>query len=164
MAATWVRELARSPRKSLTVTGTAFKDVKPDVKYYPSIGMKKQNETLRANFGQEPFAFDIDTMMQQEKMRVQQEIVSLRGQPKEQGSPDETQLIQSLIGQYLAHDGYVETARKFAKEVMEEAKALSPDGNADVPHLETEEDIDAVNRQSKIPSTHTTSDAADLCL
>jgi hypothetical protein len=164
MVATWVRELARLPRKSLIVTGTAFKEVKPGVDYFPSIGMKKQNETLRANFGQEPFAFDIDTMMQQEKMRVHQEIVALRGQPKEQGSPDETQLIQSLIGQYLAHDGYVETARKFAREVMEEAKALSPDGKADVPHLETEEDIDAVNRQSKILSTHTTSDVTDLGL
>jgi hypothetical protein len=47
---------------------------------------------------------------------------------------------------------------------MEEAKALSPDGKADVPHLETEEDIDAVNRQSKTLSTHTTSDVTDLGL
>ena len=126
--------------------------------------MKKPNDTLRANFGQEPFAFDIDTMMQQEKIKIQQEIVALRSQPKEQGIPDETQLIQSLIGQYLAHDGYVETARKFAKEVTEEAKALSPDGNADVPHLETEEDIDAVNRQSKIFLSYIKLYAANPCL
>lgn len=112
--------------------------------------MKKPNETLRANFGQEPFAFDIDSMMQLEKTKIQHQILTSKGQPKEHGSADETQFIQSLIGQYLAHDGYVETARAFAAEVIEEAKALSPDGNADVPHLETEEDIDAVNRQSKL--------------
>lgn len=120
------------------------------MQYYPSIGMKKPNETLRANFGQEPFAFDIDSMMQQEKAKVQQEIVTLKGQPKGHVITDETWFIQGLIGQYLAHDGYVETARKFAREVMEEEKALSPDGNADASHLETEEDVDAVNRQSKI--------------
>ncbi|KAF1971686.1 Ran-binding protein-like protein [Bimuria novae-zelandiae CBS 107.79] len=127
--------------------GTAFKDLKPNMQYYPSIGMKKNNEALRANFGQEPFAFDIDTMIQHEKAKIQQEIVTLRAQSKEHGSTDETQFIQGLIGQYLAHDGYVETARKFAQEVRQEAKALSPDGSADVSHLQTEEDIDAVNRQ-----------------
>ena len=38
--------------------------MKPDVPYYPTVGMKKPGEALRANFGQEPFAFDIDKMMQ----------------------------------------------------------------------------------------------------
>jgi hypothetical protein len=47
----------------LTGSGTAFKDIKPDKKYFPIIGMKKPGETLKANFGQEPFIFDIDKMM-----------------------------------------------------------------------------------------------------
>ena len=39
----------------------AFKDIR-DVKLYPSIGMKRPNAHLEANFGQRPFVFDIDQM------------------------------------------------------------------------------------------------------
>ncbi|KAJ4292621.1 hypothetical protein N0V90_009284 [Kalmusia sp. IMI 367209] len=127
--------------------GTAFGDLKPNMNYYPSIGMKKPNETLRANFGQEPFAFDIDKMVLAEKAAIQQEITWATGQPKERGSVNETVFIHSLIGQYLAHDGYVETARAFAEEVLDEVKALAVDDKADIPYLETEEDVDAINRQ-----------------
>ncbi|KAF2450499.1 SPRY-domain-containing protein [Karstenula rhodostoma CBS 690.94] len=127
--------------------GAPFENLKPNVQYYPSIGMKKPNEALRANFGQEPFAFDIDSIVQGEKATIQQEIALSKGQPREHGSTDETQFIQSLIGQYLAHDGYVETAKAFAEEAIEEAQALAADGQADVLYLQTEEDIDAINRQ-----------------
>lgn len=116
--------------------------------YYPTIGMKRPNETLRANFGQEPFAFDIDKMVQTEKAAIHAEITRANGEYKDKVSTDETKFVHSLIGQYLAHDGYVETARAFAEEVMEEAKALANDGELDMPHLETDEDIDAINRQS----------------
>jgi hypothetical protein len=51
----------------LTFLGTAFRDLKTDKLYHPTIGMKKPGETLRANFGQEPFAFDIDKMVQVRK-------------------------------------------------------------------------------------------------
>lgn len=138
-----------SPERELIILGAPFKDLKPNVQYYPSIGMKKPNEALRANFGQEPFAFDIDSVVQNEKATIQQEIALSKGQPREHGSTDETQFIQSLIGQYLAHDGYVETAKAFAEEVIDEAKALAADGQANIPYLQTEEDIDAVNRQRK---------------
>lgn len=43
--------------------GTAFKDIKGDF-YYPSIGMKKPNEHIKANFGQTPFVFDIEGMIE----------------------------------------------------------------------------------------------------
>ena len=64
--------------------------------------MKKPNEALRANFGQEPFAFDIDSIVQKEKATVQQEIALHEGHAREHGSTEETQFIQSLIGQYLS--------------------------------------------------------------
>lgn len=137
------------PKGILTIVGAPFKDLKSNVQYYPSIGMKKPNEALRANFGQEPFAFDIDSIVQAEKAAIQQEIAVSKGQPREHGSNDVTQFIQSLVGQYLAHDGYVETAKAFAEEVIEEAQALAADGQADVPYLQTEEDMDAINRQRK---------------
>ena len=48
---------------TLTETGNVFNDLR-DVKLYPSVGMKKQPPVhLRANFGQEPFVFDIDGMV-----------------------------------------------------------------------------------------------------
>jgi hypothetical protein len=60
----------------------------------------------------------------------------------------EGQLIHKLIAQYLAHDGYVETARAFSTEVRAENDALS--GVESAPNaLGQEEDRDAVNRQSK---------------
>ena len=59
---------------------------------------------------------------------------------------NETQIIHKLIAQYLAHDGYVSTARSFAQEVGAEYNALS--GMDRAPYeLQLEEDRDAVNRR-----------------
>ena len=41
--------------------GVAFRNIPVSLDLYPSIGVKKNGEHLRANFGQEPFVFDIDT-------------------------------------------------------------------------------------------------------
>lgn len=125
--------------------GIAFRDLKTDVPYYPTVGMKKPNETLRANFGQEPFAFDIDKMVADEKAAIQAEIARTTAANKV--AADETELIHQLIGQYLAHDGYVETARAFADETIEEARALANDEDADIPYAEAVDDLDALNRQ-----------------
>lgn len=132
------------------IVGTAFRDLKPNTPYYPTVGMKKPNETLRANFGQEPFAFDIDKMVQAEKAAIQAEITRGEKSYREKVSTDETQFIHNLVQQYLAHDGYVETARAFAEEVVEEAKALENDDSVNTPYTETDEDIDAINRQSTL--------------
>jgi hypothetical protein len=115
--------------------------------------MKKHGETLRANFGQEPFAFDIDKMVQDEKAAIQAEI----NQPHSDdavASTDETQFIHQLVAQYLAHDGYVETARAFGEEIIDEARALANDDNATVSYQEVVEDLDALNRQSKNSLEH----------
>lgn len=48
---------------TLIEVGNAFHDIR-DVKLYPSVGMKKQPPVhLKANFGQDPFIFDIDAMV-----------------------------------------------------------------------------------------------------
>ncbi|KAJ4375498.1 hypothetical protein N0V86_007030 [Didymella sp. IMI 355093] len=126
--------------------GIAFRDLKPNMPYYPTIGMKKPGETLRANFGQEPFAFDIDKMVQDEKAAIQEEINRTKFTPSA-AFPDETQFIHQLITQYLAHDGYVETAQAFAEEIVDEARALANDDDATIPYQEAVEDMDALNRQ-----------------
>ena len=69
----------------------------------------------------------------------------------------EPQLIHKLIAQYLAHDGYIETARAFAAEVRREHLNLavgttsSADGTSEQ-DLEPEEDVDAIHRQSEFAS------------
>jgi hypothetical protein len=65
---------------------------------------------------------------------------------------NETQLIHRLIAQYLAHDGYIDTARAFAAEVRKENVNLGhgiTGLDEDIKDLEPEEDIDAIQRQSK---------------
>ena len=60
---------------------------------------------------------------------------------------NETSLIQALVAQYLAHDGYVETARAFGEEVRTETIALQCGRRSSAKGPETREDFDAVNRQ-----------------
>ncbi|KAF2017513.1 SPRY-domain-containing protein [Aaosphaeria arxii CBS 175.79] len=129
--------------------GEPFKDIKPNLSWYPTVGMKKNGETLRVNFGQEPFLFDIDKMVQAEKAEIQREIAAVKAPPrteKDKSPFDETAFIHSLVSQYLAHDGYVETARAFQEEVAEESQALANE-DADLSYIEVEEDVDAINRQ-----------------
>lgn len=64
----------------------------------------------------------------------------------------ETQLIHRMIAQYLAHDGYIDTARAFAAEVRQENQNLVnniPGVELNAKDLEPEEDLDAIQRQSK---------------
>jgi len=135
-------------RLVFTRLGTAFRDLKPNMPYYPTVGMKKPGETVRVNFGQEPFAFDIDKMVHDEKTAIQAEIARTKFESHASGSEDT--LIHQLVGQYLAHDGYVETARAFSEEIVEEARALANDEDADIPYRTAVEDLDALNRQSML--------------
>jgi hypothetical protein len=136
---------------ALTRSGTAFRDLKPNMPYYPTVGMKKPGEMVRVNFGQEPFAFDIDKMVQDEKAAIQADIARTKTEASVLGGEDA--LIHQLVGQYLAHDGYVETARAFSDEIVDEARALANDDEADIPYRTAVEDLDALNRQSEfVPS------------
>lgn len=57
------------------------------------------------------------------------------------------------MAQFLAHDGYVETARAFAEEVRSEDNALKNGSVSSFDNYAVEEDLDAVNRQ-RITSTY----------
>jgi hypothetical protein len=61
---------------------------------------------------------------------------------------DEPTLLQELVAQFLAHDGYVETARAFAEEVAAELAALQNGRTEPLKKYEVEEDVEAINRQS----------------
>lgn len=49
--------------------------------------------------------------------------------------------------QFLQHDGYVETAKAFAEEILEERQALSLDPNEPITGISIKDDDDANNRQ-----------------
>ncbi|KAI1002915.1 hypothetical protein K3495_g5288 [Podosphaera aphanis] len=124
--------------------GTAFRDVKG--KLYPSVGMKKAGEHITVNFGQRPFIFDINSLMEREKSLVEFEIKQTSSL-KLAHPLCETEFIQALVLQFFIHDGYVDTARAFAKEILSEKKALSLDPQAVIPKFDIKEDEDAGRRQ-----------------
>lgn len=107
--------------------------------------MRKPGEHLRVNFGQKPFVFDIDRLVDQEKHSIMAEIGNTS--VKELHPPDdENTLIHNLIGQYLAHQGYVETARAFTKDVSDREDSLSTEPVSG--RLSTDEDdVHAMHRQ-----------------
>ncbi|EFR02972.1 ran-binding protein 10 [Nannizzia gypsea CBS 118893] len=132
--------------KNGSFLGNAFRDLKP-AKLYPCVGMRKQpGAHVRANFGQFPFIFDIDKMMEDEKYHVQRSI-QMTELSTLHPTLDESEFMQKLIAQFLAHDGYVETAKIFAQEVQDEKRALQSSGEVSWKGLEVEDDIDAINRQ-----------------
>lgn len=60
---------------------------------------------------------------------------------------NENALIKELVAQFLAHDGYVETARAFAEEVQSADNTLKGGSVLPFDNFAVEEDLDAVNRQ-----------------
>ncbi|KHJ33087.1 putative spry domain-containing protein [Erysiphe necator] len=124
--------------------GTAFKDLKGE--FYPSVGMKKSGEHIRVNFGQTPFIYDIDGMMEREKILIEHEVNAV-STDKVAPPLRETELTQALVLQFLKHDGYVESAREFAKEVYFEKKALSLNPETILPDYDIKEEEDTSHRQ-----------------
>lgn len=62
---------------------------------------------------------------------------------------DENSLLKELVAQFLAHDGYVETRKAFAEEVLIEEGTLKSGRATTLDNYAVEEDSDAVNRQRK---------------
>ncbi|KAK7204415.1 ran-binding protein [Myxozyma melibiosi] len=149
--------------------GIAFNDIK-ESRLYPAVGMRSHGEHIRVNFGQQPFVFDIDAYMIEEKAKTYKQISSYP-LPAElvsnattaassssaggSGASDAalSRLIHKLIASYLGYNGYVESARAFADDVKSESSAFSTalygrsataGGAADFQILE---DVETVNRQ-----------------
>ncbi|KAM0720600.1 hypothetical protein Q7P37_004737 [Cladosporium fusiforme] len=129
--------------------GTAFTGLKVAEALYPSIGIKKSGEHIRANFGRDKFVFDIDGMMAQERRFIRNELN--QADVSSLHPPDnENTLIQKLISQYLAHEGYVETSKAFAADVRDRAASLNTpgaDAAAAASLANKEDDVQTLNRQ-----------------
>lgn len=88
--------------------------------------------------------------LQKERFAIQSEIRQT-STANLQPPLDESSLLQELVAQFLAHDGYVETARAFSEEVAAESAALQNGREEPLKMYEVEEDVEAVNRQSTLP-------------
>ena len=60
---------------------------------------------------------------------------------------DESSLLQRLVAQYLAHEGYFDSAMAFAAEIRDEADELRINGEGPRADFQVKEDVDALNRQ-----------------
>lgn len=129
--------------------GVCFRELRKDLRLFPTVGMKKQSGAwVTTNFGARPFVFDIDDKMLFEQAQVSREITKLRVTPLS-FQRDENDFVQELVEQFLAHDGYVETAKAFAEELGREKESLTNALPASTQALPERDDTAAVHRQSK---------------
>ncbi|GLV40677.1 Ran-binding protein M [Carabus blaptoides fortunei] len=89
--------------------GIAFTDLPPNL--YPTVGLQTPGEVVDANFGQEPFVFDIEDMMKELRARTRLSIHEFLV-PESQG--EWQAILHKMVSTYLVHHGYCATAESFA--------------------------------------------------
>lgn len=103
--------------------GVAFQDLPGQL--YPTVGLQTPGEVIDANFGQEPFMFDIEGEMK-ELRRKTQAVISNFAWPKQLG--DWQTVLNKMVSTYLVHHGYSQTAESFAstsgQEISEELTSM----------------------------------------
>ncbi|KAJ7139527.1 hypothetical protein C8R44DRAFT_764701 [Mycena epipterygia] len=138
--------------KNGTLIGSVFKDIGKSSDLYPSIGLRHSGEAVRVNFGQDPFKFDIEYHVHQQRIQTWSNILttpidpSFVGDDKLNGGAvisskakavpvTEEQAkgaINKLVLSYLAHHGYAKTARAFQKQSVGLSGVSSTAGDQDV--------------------------------
>ncbi|KAF7340135.1 Ran-binding protein [Mycena venus] len=118
----------------IPLSGSAFKDIGKSTDLYPSIGLRHSGEAVRVNFGQDPFKFDIEYHVHQQRLQTWSNILTTPINPsliadkgivaaqKAKAEPvteEQTKgVINKLVLAYLAHHGYAKTARAFQKQCL----------------------------------------------
>ncbi|KAK9470433.1 CTLH/CRA C-terminal to lish motif domain-containing protein [Dipodascopsis tothii] len=90
---------------------------------YPVVGLRAGGDRVRANFGRLPFEYDIDSYVRDEKAKLYRQINAFPPPVGAAGLSTDaatTETIHRLIFSYLAHDGYVDTACEFLRDVRRE--------------------------------------------
>ncbi|CAG0913883.1 unnamed protein product [Notodromas monacha] len=90
--------------------GTAFKDLPPYL--YPTVGLQTPGEVLAANFGQEPFQYDIEDAMLGLRAKTHE---TVRKWPIDNDRGQWNAMLQKMVLMYLMHHGYVQSAEAFAR-------------------------------------------------
>lgn len=125
----------------ISPTGDVFHGIGRDFDFdlYPSIGLLRHGEVIRANFGQDPFKFDIDHVVQQQQTAMWSKILatpldrtvltghrktpvgsiaSITNDTEEKpalSADEEREVLNKLVMSYLIHHGYIRTAKLFEK-------------------------------------------------
>ncbi|XP_055325349.1 ran-binding proteins 9/10 homolog isoform X1 [Sitodiplosis mosellana] len=90
--------------------GIAFQDLPS--KLYPTVGLQTPGEIVDANFGQQPFVFDIEDMLKELRESTKASILKF---PLADDQGDWTIILNKMVSSYLVHHGYSSTAESFAK-------------------------------------------------
>ncbi|KAG2235865.1 hypothetical protein INT48_008168, partial [Thamnidium elegans] len=93
--------------------GYAFENIDTTELLYPSIGLSTCGEQMTANFGQEPFIFDIEQYVKDQKLNAIQSI----SKETLQQQPDKTSDLDQLVLSYLLDQGYTQTAKSLLKNI-----------------------------------------------
>uniref|UniRef100_S4RDR9 RAN binding protein 10 n=1 Tax=Petromyzon marinus TaxID=7757 RepID=S4RDR9_PETMA len=109
--------------------GTAFTDLPPNL--YPTVGLQTPGEVVEANFGGQPFAFDIENHMQEWRARISAAIARF---PTPGSHAAWQGTLHTMVASYLVHHGYCGTAEAFAASTG----------------LEQEEDMRSVRNRHRI--------------
>ncbi|GMH00337.1 hypothetical protein Nepgr_002176 [Nepenthes gracilis] len=88
--------------KNGVVIGSIYKDVKGPL--FPTVAVHSQNEEVIANFGKDPFVFDIKAYEAQERLK-QQNMIEKISLPQN--------VSYGIVRSYLLHYGYEETLNSF---------------------------------------------------
>ncbi|KAF8525133.1 concanavalin A-like lectin/glucanase domain-containing protein [Hysterangium stoloniferum] len=110
--------------------GDVFENLGSAGDLYPTVGLRTSNEAIRANFGHEPFMYDIETRASEARNKAWAQIQSTPiawtsgafTKEPEAGEGDEVKKpLNELILGYLAHHGYANTANAFRKQAERRA-------------------------------------------
>jgi len=52
------------------ILGSVFENIGKDCELYPSVGLRHQNESIRINLGHEPFLYDVEDHVNQQRSHV----------------------------------------------------------------------------------------------
>uniref|UniRef100_A0A8C6MHW2 RAN binding protein 10 n=1 Tax=Nothobranchius furzeri TaxID=105023 RepID=A0A8C6MHW2_NOTFU len=90
--------------------GVAFTDLPPNL--YPTVGLQTPGEIVDANFGQQPFVFDIEDYMSEWRAKIHGMITNF---PIGERLGEWQAVLQNMVSSYLVHHGYCATATAFAR-------------------------------------------------
>jgi hypothetical protein len=81
--------------------GVAFTDLPANL--YPTVGLQTPGEIVDANFGQEPFKFDIEGEMMEHRTKISRQIEAF---PTPGRHGDWQCLLHHMVSSYLVHHGF----------------------------------------------------------
>lgn len=90
--------------------GVAFTDLPPNL--YPTVGLQTPGEIVDANFGQQPFVFDIEDYMREWRAKIHGTVERF---PVGDRLGEWQTMLQNMVSSYLVHHGYYTAAAAYAR-------------------------------------------------